>query len=441
MMFYINEDHIFNEIDFDPKTVYPLHYLTAGIRMVIQESFQDAFIWVEAHISNGRVRGGHFYCELTDHNDKDKVISKIKGIIWKDYYQSLREKFQKAQSELIECLDSDSVTSKNVKLFLYCQVNYSPIHGLSLYIYDIRPNVSENAIEMKRKSILKKLEKRGVLENNKKIIAPHIIRRMGLITSPNSAAYSDFVKTVQQSDFGFSIQFYPVSVQGEKSEKEIVGALTFLEEQDLDVVCLIRGGGSQVDLAWLDNEAIALKIADYSLPVWVGIGHEIDKGVLDVVSNRDFKTPTAVADEIIHGVKTFYHTLEVKQKELIKTIRQVSDFYKTTLQALSEKVQFMFPEKVKQFHQVVHHLDQQTTAHKFQNLLNSKKVLLAEKEKQWSALNPVRVLKRGYSVAKTQNGEYIKSIGQINVNDILITHFHDGRTQSVLKEKTIYNEK
>jgi exodeoxyribonuclease VII large subunit len=88
-------------------------------------------------------------------------------------------------------------------------------------------------------------------------------------------------------------------MQGNQTERSVLHALDILEKLKVELVIIIRGGGSKTDLFYLDNEAIARKIAGYKLPVWSGIGHEIDTSVLDHVANKYFKTPTAVAEEII----------------------------------------------------------------------------------------------------------------------------------------------
>jgi exodeoxyribonuclease VII large subunit len=120
-----------------------------------------------------------------------------------------------------------------------------------------------------------------------------------LITSKGSAAYKDFINTLKQSNFGFRVYLADSMVQGNKTEQSVLQALETLEILDLELVLILRGGGSKTDLFSLDNEQIARKIAAYKYPVWTGIGHEIDTSILDHVSNRYFKTPTAVAEELV----------------------------------------------------------------------------------------------------------------------------------------------
>jgi exodeoxyribonuclease VII large subunit len=180
-----------------------------------------------------------------------------------------------------------------------CSIQYNPRYGLSLKVTDADPTFALGELELKKKEILDRLKKEGLLEPNKKIFVPTLPIRIGLVTSQNSAAANDFIKTLRQSMFGFRVYLADSVVQGNKTERSVIDALIALEKMDLELVVIIRGGGSKTELFSLDNEAIARKIAAYRYPLWTGIGHEIDISILDHVANRFFKTPTAVAEEVV----------------------------------------------------------------------------------------------------------------------------------------------
>jgi exodeoxyribonuclease VII large subunit len=180
-----------------------------------------------------------------------------------------------------------------------CSIQYNPRYGLSLKVADADPTFALGELELKKKEILDRLKKEGLLEPNKKLFVPTLPIRIGLITSQNSAAANDFIKTLRQSMFGFRVYMADSVVQGNKTERSVIDALGVLEKLDLELAVIIRGGGSKTELFSLDNEAIARKIAAYKYPVWTGIGHEIDISILDHVANRSFKTPTAVAEEVV----------------------------------------------------------------------------------------------------------------------------------------------
>ena len=158
------------------------------------------------------------------------------------------------------------------------------------------PSVNWN---LKKKKILNRLTKEGLLEPNKRLYVPMLPQKIGLITSKDSAAYNDILKTFSASTFGFKIYLADSTVQGFQTEKSVLHALEILEKLNVELIIIARGGGSKTDLFSLDNEAIARRIAGYKHPVWTGIGHETDISILDHVANQYFKTPTAVAEEIV----------------------------------------------------------------------------------------------------------------------------------------------
>ena len=163
----------------------------------------------------------------------------------------------------------------------------------------LTPPFALGELELKKKEILDRLKKEGLLEPNKKLYVPVLPIKIGLITSRGSAAYNDLINTLKSSMFGFQVYFADAIVQGNKTQQSVLYALQTLEGLDLELVLIIRGGGSKTELFSLDNEAIARKIAAYKYPVWTGIGHEIDTSILDHVANRYFKTPTAVGEELV----------------------------------------------------------------------------------------------------------------------------------------------
>src|SRR5262249_19720750 len=130
----------------------------------------------------------------------------------------------------------------------------------------------------------------GLLERNKATKVLRAPLRIGLITSANTAAYADFTKTLVGSPYGFEIFLAAASMQGQTTSAEVNAAIHKLIQTQVDLICLVRGGGSALDLAWFDDEAIARTIAHCPLPVWVGIGHEIDVTVPDFVAHTSHKT-------------------------------------------------------------------------------------------------------------------------------------------------------
>ncbi len=269
---------------------YNLSTITKRIQEILQPHIGPLF-WVKAEISSGRERGGSFYCDLVETDETGKIVAKMNCSIWSNDLSRIRKQFKGHDLDLQ--LDNGTVVG------FQCSLQYSPQYGLSLKVVDADPAFALGELELKKREILERLKKEGLFEPNKQLFVPMLPQKIGLITSKGSAAYNDFLKTLTSSIFGFKIYIADATVQGKQSEQSILFALNTLEKIDVEIVIIVRGGGSKSDLYYLDNEVIARRIASYKLPVWTGIGHEIDISILDHVSNRSFKTPTAVAEEIL----------------------------------------------------------------------------------------------------------------------------------------------
>jgi exodeoxyribonuclease VII large subunit len=264
--------------------------VTSRIQEILQPAIGKQF-WLKAEISSGRERGGHFYCNLVETGDDGKIIAQLSCRIWRQSFDKIKAKFK--QNNLTPDFSDGTVAG------LQCSLSFHPQWGISLDVTDADTSVALGELELRKQAILERLQKEGLFEPNKLLSVPFLPIRIGLITSSGSAACQDFLETIQKSGFGFQIFLADATVQGDNTEKTVLRALDTLEQLNLDLVVIIRGGGSKTDLSYMDNEAIARRIAKYKIPVWTGIGHEIDMSVLDYVANRFFKTPTAVADNIV----------------------------------------------------------------------------------------------------------------------------------------------
>lgn len=253
--------------------------------------YSSKYFWVKAEISSFRFRSGNLYCELVESDSKNNPIAKLSCFIWASNLKNIEQKFSTAGLEFR--------LEDGLMLGLYCKIQYHNLYGLSLHALDADPSVTLGMLELDKQRIINQLRSEGLFEVNKKKYVPPLPNKIGLITGNNSAAQADFYKTISNSPFGIKIYFADSHMQGNLTEKSILKALSIFENSYVDLVIIIRGGGSKLDLYSLDNEFIARKIAKFNKPVWTGIGHETDTSVLDFVANQYFKTPTAVAEEIV----------------------------------------------------------------------------------------------------------------------------------------------
>jgi len=286
---------------------FTLSQVTARVAEIFAPHLGKTF-WVRGEISSGRERGGSFYCDLVETGAGGAVAAKLSCTLWSRDLAHIRRKFEEAG--LVLKLDNGT------EVGLLCSLQYDPRYGLSLKAQDADPAFALGELELRRRAMLLRLEKEGLFEPNRRLAVPLLPQRIGVVTSGSSAAFSDFLKTLTLPEFGFRILLADALMQGAQAESSVLRALDALERLRPDLVVVIRGGGSRSELAALDSEAVARRIASCRVPVWTGIGHETDESVLDYVANRRFKTPTAVAEAILDRfVETARH-LETARNRL-----------------------------------------------------------------------------------------------------------------------------
>jgi exodeoxyribonuclease VII large subunit len=272
------------------KKFFTLSVITKRINELLEPAINKQF-WVKAEIASGRERGGSFYCDLVETDAGHRLVAKIACNIWQRDLNSIRDHFKTKGMDL--------VLENGTAVGFLCSLQFSSQYGLSLRVIDADPSFAMGEMELKKRAIIEQLQKEGLFEPNKLRIVPLLPLSIGLVTSAGSAAYNDFIETLTMSGYGFKIHVADAMMQGDQTERSVLKALDALSKLNVELIVVARGGGSKTDLYYLDNEAIARKIAACPIPVWSGIGHEIDMSVLDYVANKSFKTPTAVAEELV----------------------------------------------------------------------------------------------------------------------------------------------
>lgn len=272
------------------RRFFPLTDITKRISELLQPAITKQF-WVKAEVTSGRERGGSFYCDLIETAPNGKIAAKLSCTVWAQELASIRRTFKARGMDLV--LDDGTIVG-----FL-CSLQYTPQYGISLRVIDADPAVAMGEMELKKREIIERLQKEGLFAPNKECFVSLLPLKIGLITSAGSAAYNDFIKTLVASGYGFQVYLADAMMQGNQTEQSVLRAIEALCRSKVELIVIARGGGSKTDLFFLDNEAIARNIAACPIPVWTGIGHEIDKSVLDFVSNQAFKTPTAAAEDLI----------------------------------------------------------------------------------------------------------------------------------------------
>ena len=282
---------------------YSLYELNAVIKSAVNAVFPEA-CWVTAEIAELKCnQRGHCYLELVE-KDNDNTIAQSKATIWAYEYRKLSSKFQTATGEPVR---------PGMKILFLAVVNFHEVYGLSLNIRDIDPTYTLGDMARKRKEVIERLRKEGLLELNKGLVLPMVPQRIAVISSPTAAGYGDFFSQLDSNPYGYQFMhiLFPALMQGTDAAGSVIAALRKVSKYRhlFDVAVVIRGGGSAVDLSCFDNYELASHVARCPLPVITGIGHEKDDTVADIVAHTRMKTPTAVAEFLVSGIRSFDDTV------------------------------------------------------------------------------------------------------------------------------------
>jgi exodeoxyribonuclease VII large subunit len=451
---------------------FTLAQLNGLVKEALKENFPD-LIWVVAEISELKInRNGHCYIELIQKGEHDNLEAKVNATIWASTYRILRPYFETATNQSLQA---------GIKVLLHVAVSFHELYGFSLNIQDIDPNYTLGDLAQKRQAIIKQLQSEGIFDMNKELVEPMIIQRIAIVSSPTAAGFEDFCTHLDMNSYGYAYRYklFPAIMQGKDTETSIINALELIyaQQNNFDVVVIIRGGGAQSDLQSFNTYNLAANIAQFPLPVLTGIGHEQDETIPDLVAHKSLKTPTAVANYIIDKMSDFESHINqlyiyladlvtdklndeqlkvqryagniglVAQKILHRSSQQLAAFHyaygKHVQQFLFAKVNEVENYK-KQCNQLAAKIQFTSNAilvntqivfkQKLARFINLKEQQLIVNEKIVKHYLPENILKKGFSVTLV-NGKAIKSESEVNAGDEIKTLLYLGEITSVVKQK------
>lgn len=252
-------------------------------------------VWVVAETSDLRVTGGHCYFEMIQkHPDTGAQLARGRAVIWASQYQRLNGAFSAA---------TGSPLQTGIKIMAKVNVSYHAVYGLSMVVTDINPEYTMGDLLRRRNEMISRLKREGIIDMNRELGWPEPLQRIAVISARGAAGYGDFINQLYHnaSRLQFETRLFPAVMQGDNTAPTVISALEAIASaaDSYDCVVIIRGGGGSSDLASFDNYELAANIAQFPLPVIVGIGHERDVTLLDYVAALRVKTPTAAAEWLI----------------------------------------------------------------------------------------------------------------------------------------------
>lgn len=402
--------------------------LNRQISEVVNAAF-DSFIWVTAEISEIRTASnGHCYLELVEKSKKTStIVARQRATIWNQRWWLMKETFEVTTGQTLKA---------GIKILVCVQVQMHEAYGMSLNIVDIDPSFTLGEMAMRRQEIINRLTEEGMIDMNKELEMPIIPRRIAVISAKNAAGFGDFCHQLENNEYDakFYIHLFPAAMQGEKTESSIIEALNniYNNVELFDVVVIIRGGGGVADLASFDSYDLAVNIANFPIPVIVGIGHERDNTILDIVAHTSVKTPTAAAALLIDLLGEQISHIEQLKEEMVEAISWRIETNKNLLTRYFSAIKTTQLSLREQLNHI--------------NLLGEKiKInanLLVERQKQRHELlgktieltRPENILARGFSITRFE-GHAVKDGTKIPDNATIETQTAKGIIVSKVQKK------
>lgn len=306
---------------------------------------------------------------------------------------------------------------------------YHKKYGFS-FIGEFVELAGQGALKKAYEDLKNKLNKEGLFDANKKRKIPKLPTKIGLITSKSGAAIGDFVTNLGK--YGFEIFFHHSSVEGENATKELIGALKYFENKEIDVLVVVRGGGSLESLNAFNNENVVRQIASFPVPVVVGVGHEQDETLSTLVADIGVSTPTAAARVVRESWDREIAKIDVYKSIIFDKFENAVFENKNFLDKKTSVIFGFFDDlndKYLEYRDVIKN-----------KILQMDRIFLNYRlkceyfEKVFDYNNPLNELKRGYSITKDNKGVVLKDIRQISQDDEVCVLLSNGSFNALISK-------
>ena len=398
--------------------------LNTLVRNRVQAAMPDRY-WVRAEVSEAREnRSGHCYLELVEKDEASgEMQAKARAVIWATVYRMLRAHF---------AAETGMAIAPGIKLLIEVSVDMHELYGYTLTVHDIDPSYTLGDMARQRAEIIRRLTQEGIIDMNRELSWSLLPQRIAVISSPTAAGYGDFIDQLHRNPYGyrFYTALYTAAMQGARAESSVIGALEriYAHESDFDGVVIIRGGGATSELSCFDSYPLAQNVAQFPLPVIVGIGHDRDETVLDRVANVRVKTPTAAAEWLIARVAEADRRRLDLQASLAGEIDNRLRQERQRLAAAGQRLPLLIERRITLERSRLDHLAP-TLRQAVTRSMERQQQRLALLSRSVELSSPERILKRGFSLT-LKAGKAVRSADELRSGDRITTFYGEGCSES-----------
>lgn len=409
-------------------TSITLSQLSEYIQQSLKGSIAQTF-WLRAEISELRENyNGHCYLELIEKSEvDDSLLAKIKASIWANNYRLLKPYFESETGEKLRA---------GIKILVSVSLDFHPVYGLAVNIRDIEPAFTIGELAARRMQVIKQLEADGIIDMNKQLPLALLPQRIAVISSATAAGYDDFCNQLHNNSqrFVFYSKLFNATMQGDNAEASIIAALekVYQHIEHFDAVVIIRGGGATTDMSCFDRYELAANCAQFPLPLIVGIGHQRDSSVLDMVAGKSVKTPTAAAEFLIEQMTKALNEALWRADAICNTAKNIVYENKNAIERKKFNLKILLRNKILRKQQQIE-LKKNKLEIGVKNQINTQRNSLSIKEKIIEMHSPSFMLSKGYTIT-TINGKRISSVKDVKVGEKIRTFAIDGDFTSTITE-------
>jgi exodeoxyribonuclease VII large subunit len=386
---------------------FTVSQLNGYIRRIFDEDPTLRDVWVEGEVSSfTRAASGHCYFTLKD------AGAEIRCVMWRDVASAQRQLPQ--HGEQILAHGGVSV--------------YEARGAYQLYVDLIRPAGRIGDLYRQFEELKSRLEGEGLFDETRKRPLPLWPRRIGLVTSPDAAAFRDILNVLSRRYPLAEVLLAPTLVQGSEAPAQIVAAIHRLSARDdVDLVIVARGGGSLEDLWAFNDEGVARAIVGCSHPVISGVGHETDYTIADFCADVRAPTPSAAAELAVPDRLELAAAVAALAARLVEIVEGQLNERRSALEAERRALRHLSPQaRLRQARQRVDDLMAAAAAN-LRHSLALRSERLVGLEARLDSLSPTATLARGYAIVRHAGTDRIVStVGQVAPGDPLAVHVSDG---------------
>ena len=363
-------------------------------------------VFVVGEISNlHEARSGHAYFTLKDEEGQ------IRCALFRGAARSVRFALEEGLEVVVEA---------EVSI-------YAARGDLQLVVRSLEPR-GTGALQLAFEQLRKRLQAAGFFDEERKRPIPDHPKRIGLVTSPTSAAVRDVLKVAGRRFPGTPILIAPALVQGDEAPAQVAAAIhRVAAAPDVDVVLVVRGGGSLEDLWAFNTEPVAHAIAECPVPVVSGVGHETDVTIADLVADVRAPTPSAAAMVALPDGEALARIVERDVRRLVGAMESELDAARARVERLAEVLHARSPQARVALARTREARARTAAVSAIQRLLDRRRRRVMELAARLDAMSPLAVLGRGYALARRRDdGRVVRRVADVAVGDALDVQLAEG---------------